>query len=162
MKTLVAYFSASGVTKAVAETLAKAANADTFEIVPQTLYTKADLNWRDTQSRSTLEMNDKTNRPAMAKILENMDDYDTVFIGFPIWWYVAPRIIDTFLESYPFTGKTLIPFATSGSSGLGKTEEGLKEICPHALWKPGKLLNGSPSESELIKWVASLGVEGTL
>lgn len=119
-KILVAYFSASGVTKNAAEKLAKAANADLFEIKPVRPYTDADLNWMDKKSRSTVEMNDLSSRPEIANKCENMGSYDVVFVGFPIWWYVEPRIIDTFLESYDFSGKTVIPFATSGGSGLGK------------------------------------------
>ena len=139
-KTLVAYFSASGVTKRLAESLAEAAKADLFEIKPEKLYSKADLDWTDTTSRSTIEMRDQASRPAIAKKLGNMDAYDTVFVGFPIWWYVAPRIINTFLESYDFSGKAIVPFATSGSSGMGKTLEMLRPSCSGKVnWKDGKL-----------------------
>lgn len=148
MKKLVAYFSASGVTRAAAKRVAEAAGADLFEIKPVQPYTHADLNWNDKKSRSTLEMNDKTARPAIAEKLANMADYDVVFIGFPIWWYVAPRIIETFLESCDFSGKTIVPFATSGGSGMGRTVEVLKPSAPHAHWKAGKLLNRC-SESEI-------------
>lgn len=117
---LVAYFSASGVTAKVAETLAEAIGADIFEIEPKVPYTKADLDWTNRQSRSSIEMNDPASRPAIAGVRDNMADYDTLFVGFPIWWYVAPTIINTFLESYDLTGKTIIPFATSGGSGIGK------------------------------------------
>ncbi len=119
-KKLVAYFSASGVTKRYAETLAKAADADLFEIKPSVPYTNDDLDWKNSKSRSSVEMKNPDSRPEIAEKLSNMDEYDTVFVGFPIWWYVAPTIINTFLESYDFSGKTIIPFATSGGSGLGK------------------------------------------
>ena len=135
MKKLVAYFSASGVTKKTAETLAEAIGADLFEIKPAVPYTRADLDWTDKQSRSTKEMNDPASRPVVAETLDTMAQYDTVFVGFPIWWYVAPTIIDTFLEQYDFAGKTMIPFATSGGSGMGKTLDGLKTVCPNADWK---------------------------
>lgn len=126
-KILVAYFSASGVTKNAAEKLAKAANADLFEIKPVRPYTDADLDWTDKKSRSTVEMNDLSSRPEIANKCETMGSYDVVFVGFPIWWYVEPRIIDAFLESYDFSEKTVIPFATSGGSGLGKTSENFKK-----------------------------------
>ena len=119
-KILVAYFSASGVTKGVAQRLAKAAGADLFEIRPAVPYTQADLNWTDKKSRSSVEMNDPLSRPEIAEKLPNMADYDTVFVGYPIWWYVAPHIINTFVESYDLSGKTLVAFATSGGSGLLK------------------------------------------
>jgi len=121
-KSLVAYFSCSGVTKKTAELLSDVAGADLFEIRPEVPYTKADLDWMDKKSRSTVEMNDPSYRPAIADKVEHMEQYDTVYVGFPIWWYVAPTIINTFLESYDFSGKTVIPFATSGGSGMGKTE----------------------------------------
>ena len=158
-KTLVAYFSASGVTKKAAKTLAETAKADLFEIVPKDLYTKADLNWMNKSSRSSVEMNDPTSRPEIADKIENLQDYDIVFIGFPIWWYTAPRIIDTFLESYDFSGKTLIPFATSGGSGLGKTEDDLKAVChANAKWLPGKMLNGRVSEKNIADWLGKLDI----
>lgn len=119
-KKLVAYFSASGVTKAVAERLAKESGADLFEIIPKQPYNEADLDWMDKKSRSSIEMNNPASRPEIAEKLLNMDEYDTVFIGFPIWWYVAPTIINTFIESYDFSEKTIIPFATSGGSGLAE------------------------------------------
>lgn len=126
---LVAYFSATGTTAKVAETLADAVGADIYEIEPEVPYTEADLNWRDANSRSSIEMNDPLSRPAIAGKRDNMADYDTIYVGFPIWWYVAPTIINTFLESYDMTGKTIIPFATSGSSGMGKTNEKLLRSC---------------------------------
>lgn len=158
-KKLVAYFSASGVTANVAKTLAKAADADIFEIKPEVLYTHDDLDWTNEKARSTVEMKDKTSRPAIAEKLSNMDDYDTIFVGFPIWWYVAPTIINTFLESYDFAGKTIVLFATSGSSGLGRTVEGLKgSVSPTTVIKEGGMLNGHPSVAELTTWVESLGL----
>lgn len=140
-KKLVAYFSASGVTKKYAENLAKTVNADLFEIKPEKAYTKADLDWTNKQSRSSVEMSDPDSRPEISDRLKNMDEYETVFVGFPIWWYVAPTIINTFLESYDFSGKTVVPFATSGGSGMGKTVEVLRKICPKAEIKEGKVVN---------------------
>ena len=150
-KKLVAYFSASGVTKAAAERLAKAIGADLFEIKPKIPYTRADLNWTDKKSRSSVETNNPDCRPEIADTLANIDDYGTVFLGFPIWWYVAPKIINTFVESYDFSGKTVIPFATSGGSGMGKTVEVLKSLCPNANWASGKVVNGM-SEKALADW----------
>ena len=150
-KKLVAYFSASGVTEKAAQRLAKAIGADIFEIKPVQPYTREDLDWTNKNSRSTVEMNDRASRPAIAEKLANMSDYDKIFIGFPIWWYVAPRIIDAFVESYDFSGKTLIPFATSGGSGMGKTLDVLKEVCPNANWRDGKLVNGM-SDAALADW----------
>lgn len=155
-KKLVAYFSASGVTAKVAETLSEAIGADLYEIEPEVPYTKADLNWMDKQSRSTIEMNDPASRPAIKGMRDNMDDYDTVFVGFPIWWYVAPTIINTFLESYDLTGKTIIPFATSGSSGMGKTNEKLQPSCPNSKLIEGKVFKKSVSKSELAIWADGL------
>lgn len=151
-KKLVAYFSASGVTKSAAERLAKAADADLFEIQPLVLYTKADLDWTNKKSRSSVEMNTPDSRPEIAKKVPNMEEYDMVFLGFPIWWYVAPTIINTFVESYDFSEKTVVPFATSGGSGMGKTEEMLRALCPNAIWKKGKMLN-QISDTELKKWL---------
>ena len=150
-KKLVAYFSASGVTKKVAERLAKAADADLFEIVPVVPYTHADLNWMDKKSRSTVEMKDLKARPEIAAVPEHMEEYDTVFLGFPIWWYVAPRVIDTFVERCDLSGKTVVPFATSGGSGMGKTLSVLQPLCPGAQWKEGKVLT-SASDAELAAW----------
>ena len=152
-KILVAYFSASGVTKGVAQRLAKAAGADLFEIRPAVPYTQADLNWTDKKSRSSVEMNDPLSRPEIAEKLPNMADYDTVFVGYPIWWYVAPHIINTFVESYDLSGKTLVAFVTSGGSGIGKTVEELKKLYPDANWKDGKLLN-TISDKELVDWAS--------
>ncbi len=155
MKKLVAYFSASGVTKAVAERLAGAIGADLFEIKPAVPYTDADLNWHNKNSRSSVEMADPNSRPEIAEKLDNMADYDTVFVGFPIWWYVAPTIIDTFLESYDFSGKTLVPFTTSGGSGMGKTVDVLRKVCPNAVWKDGKRLNGI-NDKKLADWANNI------
>ncbi len=142
-KTLVAYFSASGVTARRAKEMADAIGADLYEICPEQPYTPANLNWMDKKSRSTIEMNDPSSRPAIARPVQDMGQYDTVLIGFPVWWYVEPRIIDTFLESYDLSGKTLIPFATSGGSGIEKAEKSLRAHCPGVTWMKGKLLNGT-------------------
>lgn len=150
-KKLVTYFSASGVTKSTAARLAKAVGADLFEIKPEIPYTSADLDWMNKKSRSSVEMNNPDSRPAIAEKLPNMQDYDTVFVGFPIWWYVAPSIINTFLDSYDFSGKTMIPFATSGGSGMGKTLDGLKKVCPSAKRNAGKVLNNI-SDDALAAW----------
>lgn len=148
MKKLVAYFSASGVTRAAAKRVAAAAGADLFEIKPAEPYTRADLDWTNKNSRSSVEMNSKSARPAIAEKLPDMADYDTVFIGFPIWWYVAPRIIETFLEGCDCAGKKIVPFATSGGSGMGRAVEELKRLAPEADWKNGRMLNGC-SEREI-------------
>ena len=145
-KTLIAYFSACGVTARAAREMADAIGADLYEICPAAPYTDADLNWMDKKSRSTLEMNDPACRPAIASQVERMEQYDTVFVGFPVWWYVEPRIVDTFLESYDFTGKTMIPFATSGGSGISKAEKSLREHCPGGNWKKGRLVNSGAAE----------------
>lgn len=156
MKTLVAYFSASGVTANVAKLLAEAAGADLFEIKPAVPYTNADLNWMDKKSRSTVEMQDKSSRPAIAAPCSNLADYDTIFVGFPIWWYVAPTIINTFLESGDFSGKKIVLFATSGGSGFGKTVANLKDSASGATIVEGKLLNGIQSVAGLKSWVDSI------
>ena len=155
---LVAYFSASGVTAKVAETLAEAIGADIFEIEPKVPYTEADLNWMDKKARSTIEMNNPVSRPEIAVKRENMSDYDTIFVGFPIWWYVAPTIINTFLESYDMTGKTIIPFATSGGSGMGRTNEKLLPSCKGAKLLDGKVFNGNVNHKELAAWVDGLNI----
>ena len=157
-KTLVAYFSASGVTEKVAQTLAKTIGADIFEIAPKVKYTKEDLNWMDKKSRSTIEMNDPSSRPEIAAKCENMSEYDTVFVGFPIWWYIAPTIINTFLESYDLTGKTIVPFATSGGSGMGKTNEKLAPSCKGAMLIEGKVLKSNANGGDIAAWVNSLSV----
>ena len=154
---LVAYFSASGVTAKVAETLAEAIGADIYEIEPAVPYSKADLDWTNQKSRSSVEMSNPTSRPAIVGKRDNMDDYDTVFVGFPIWWYVAPTIINTFLESYDLTGKTIIPFATSGGSGMGETNEKLQPSCPNSKLIEGKVFKSRTSKSEIIGWADNLG-----
>ena len=152
-KALVAYFSASGVTAKAAKALAKAAGADLYEIKPAVPYTTADLNWMDKHSRSSVEMQDKHSRPALADQAAPVAQYDVIFLGFPIWWYVAPTIVNTFLESYDFSGKTVVLFATSGGSGLGKAAESLQSSAPGAKILNGRLLNGGLSEAELKNWV---------
>ena len=154
-KKLVACFSASGTTAAVARILAE---ADLYEIKPQAPYTRADLNWQDKKSRSSVEMNDKSFRPPLADRDAHIEDYDTIFLGFPIWWYTAPTIINTFLESYDFSGKTIILFATSGGSGFGKTAADLKVSAKGAVIRDGKLLNGRQTRESLAAWVNSLSV----
>lgn len=153
---LVAYFSASGVTAKVAEKLSEAIGADLYAIEPEVPYTKADLDWMDKKSRSTIEMNNPASRPAITGKRDNMNDYDTVFVGFPIWWYVAPTIINTFLESYDLTGKTIIPFATSGGSDMGKTNEKLLPSCKGAKLLKGKVFKASVSGADLAKWAEGL------
>ena len=158
-KKLVAYFSASGVTAVAAKTLATAAEADLYEIRPAVPYTRADLNWMDKNARSTLEMKDPSSRPALAEVDAPVAEHDVIFVGFPIWWYVAPTIINTFLESYDFSGKTVILFATSGGSGFGKTLQALRgSVSPDTDLREGKLLNGAPSEAELRAWVDALSL----
>ena len=151
--TLVAYFSASGVTKGVAEKLAKVVDADLFEIVPEQLYTNADLNWMDKKSRSSVEMKDRAARPKIASRVEDMAQYDTVFVGFPVWWYREPSIIDTFMEMYDFTGITIIPFCTSGTSGPGDSSKNMQELAPGAKVLEGKRLKAKVKENDLVEWV---------
>ncbi len=155
-KILVAYFSASGATAKAARKLSEAVGADLHEIKPEIPYSSADLDWTNKKSRSSVEMNNPVFRPAIAGKMEDMEQYDVVFVGFPIWWYVAPTIINTFLESYDFSGKTIVPFATSGGSGMGKTNERLAQSCPGATLLKGKMLNGSLSMEELKAWGRSL------
>lgn len=154
---LVTFFSASGVTKKVASKLASVLNADLHEIVPKKPYSKEDLDWTNEKSRSTIEMKkDKSIRPAIANKVENMEQYDVIYIGFPIWWYIAPTIINTFLEQYNLTGKKIIPFATSGISGMGNTNKELRPSCVGAELLDGKRLSKDVSEIELENWVSSL------
>ena len=148
-KKLVAFFSASGVTARVAENLANAAGADLYEIKPAVPYTKADLDWTNKQSRSSVEMRDKSSRPALADTGADIAAYDTIFIGFPIWWYIAPTIINTFLEAYDFSGKRIVMFATSGGSGFGKAVDSLQPSAPNAKIIAGEILNGNPNEKKL-------------
>lgn len=152
-KILVAYFSATGVTKELAEKLASAAGADLHEIKSKTEYTSADLDWTDKDSRSSIEMKDKSFRPEITDSVANMEAYDTIFVAFPIWWYVAPTIVNTFLESYDLQGKTIIPVATSGGSGMGNTNKELAVSCKGAVLKEGKIFSKSVSESNLKTWV---------
>ena len=157
MKALVTYFSASGVTRNAAKQVADIIGADLFEITPEQLYTDADLDWRDKQSRSTIEMNDKTSRPAIKDggKVENLAQYDVVYVGFPIWWYTAPTIINTFIEANDFTGKTIVPFATSGGSNIKKACEDLQAAYPNYKFGEGKLLN-SIDKAEIEKWAAAV------
>lgn len=157
MHALVAFFSASGVTAAVAARLAHGIGGTLYEIAPETPYSDADLNWMDKQSRSTLEMKDETCRPPLNDNNAPVKDFDIIFVGFPIWWYREPSIIDTFLESYDFTGKTIIPFATSGGSGLGKAPNRIAELS-EATVLPGRLCPPKISERELKDWVRSLPI----
>lgn len=157
-KILVSYFSASGITKNAAKLLAAAANADIYEIAPELPYTSKDLDWRDKSSRSSIEMNNPNSRPKISKNLDTIDNYDVIFLGFPIWWYREPSIIDTFLESYDFTGKKIIIFATSGGSKFGNTVQGLKKFVPSAEISEGKILNGKISEADLKSWIKELNL----
>ena len=157
-KVLVAYFSATGTTKGVAEHIANGLNADIYEIVPEDPYTDADLNYNDNNSRTTIEMNDPNARPAISGSVENMEQYDLVFLGYPIWWGEAPRIVSTFLESYDFSGKTIVPFCTSGGSGIALSASGLEQLTSGAAWLDGKRLNGSDSQDTVMEWVNSLGL----
>lgn len=154
-KRLVAYFSASGVTKRAAEIVAEAAGADLYEITPKVRYTDADLNWMDKKSRSSVEMSDKKIRPEIITGDIDVAPYDEILIGFPIWWYVAPTIINTFLESYDFSGKKIVLFATSGGSGFGNTVRELQPSAENAQIVEGKLLNGATKQS-VSKWVETL------
>lgn len=155
-KLLVAYFSASGITARAAEKLAKAAGADLYEIKPAVPYTQEDLDWTDQKSRSTVEMKDKGSRPELADHDAPIGDHDTILLGFPVWWYTAPTIINTFLEAYDFTGKKIVLFATSGGSGLGRADQDLAASCPGAQIIKGRLLNGNFSEGDLRQWAESL------
>ena len=152
MKSLVTYFSATGITAKVANRLADAIDADVFEIRPVEAYTKDDLNWWEKDSRSTVEMNDPAARPEIAKRRDNMADYKKIYVGFPIWWNVAPRIVNTFLESYDLTGKTIVPFATSGGSGVDKVSGSIEGSCKGADLKEPSLLNADASLQELAQW----------
>ena len=158
MKKLVAYFSPTGTTARLAQTLAEAVDADIFEIKPEIPYKSADLNWMDKHSRSTVEMNDPSSRPAIAAVCGSMSDYDIVFVGFPIWWYIAPTIINTFLESYDFSGKTVVTFATSGGSGMGQALRKLAPSCPGAKLVEGKVFRAGTSSAQLAAWAEGLGL----
>lgn len=156
VKKLVAFFSASGVTAQVAQTLAQAVGADLYEIVPEVPYTRADLDWRDPKSRSTLEMQDLLSRPPVQGVCEGMEAYDVVFVGFPIWWHIAPTVVNTFLEGYDLRGKLVVPFATSGTSGMGETNEKLLPSCPGARLLEGRVFPRSVSGEELRSWAEAL------
>ena len=157
-KTLVAYFSASGVTQKAASALASAVGAELYQIKPAVPYTNADLDWRDRRSRSSVEMENKNFRPPLADTDANIETYDVIYLGYPIWWYVAPTIVNTFLESYDFTGKTIVPFATSGGSGIEKSIAELKSSAPGAKILEGRLLNGHLSKQDLKAWVDGLEI----
>lgn len=156
---LVAYFSASGVTAGVAERLAEETGAGLFEIKPEVPYTAADLDWQDKNSRSSVEMNDRKSRPKICSRIENMEQYDTVFVGFPVWWYREPSIIDTFMEAYDFSGKTVIPFATSGGSPIGDSGKNMQALAPGANVMAGKRFAANVSGKELAGWAAEWGIK---
>ena len=154
-KALVAYFSVSGTTGRVAERLAQATGADLFEIVPAQPYTSADVNWRNKRSRSSLEMGDRSSRPAIASRVDDMGAYNVVFVGFPIWWYREPSIIDTFMEAYDFAGKTVVPFATSGGSGIGDSGKNMAGLAAGAQVERGERLASSASAADLKSWAST-------
>ena len=159
-KLLVAYFSATGTTKALAEYAAAAMDADLYEIVPQQQYTSEDLNYGSDNSRTSIEMGDPSARPAISGSVENMEQYEIIFIGYPIWWGEAPRIISTFMESYDFSGKTIVPFCTSGSSDIGSSAANLHGLCAEdALWLDGARLSGSFTQEDMAAWIDSLGLD---
>lgn len=156
-KTLVAYFSVSGVTKKVAEKISIAAGADLYEINPEDPYTKEDLNWNNKNSRSSIEMNDPNSRPSIADKMDNFEEYDVIFVGFPIWWYIAPTIINTFIESYDFSGKTVVTLCTSGGSGLGNSDKILKACCdPSVNWVSGKRFSAGATIENIKEWLTGL------
>lgn len=155
---LVAYFSATNTTEGVAEHIANGLNAELYEIVPEEPYTDADLNYNDNSSRTTIEMNDPNARPAISGSVENMEQYEVVFIGYPIWWGEAPRIVSTFMESYDFSGKIIVPFCTSGGSGMGSSANNLEQLTSEATWLEGRRLNGSDSQETVMEWVNGLGL----
>lgn len=156
-KSLVAFFSAGGVTARVAKSLAQAVNADTFEIRPQTLYTAADLDWTNKNSRSSVEMRDRSCRPPLAVLPPDLSAYEVIFVGFPVWWYREPSIIDTFMESAVFDGKIVVPFATSGGSGLGDAAKNMQALAPKAVVKAGKLFSRDVSQDTLKTWAETYG-----
>ncbi|MDE5909669.1 MAG: flavodoxin [Lachnospiraceae bacterium] len=158
-KVLVAYFSATNTTQGIAEHIADGLSADIYEIVPEEPYTDADLNYNDNNSRTTIEMNDPDARPAISGSVEDMEQYDIVFIGYPIWWGEAPRIVSTFVENYDFSGKTIVPFCTSGGSGVGSSATNLEQLTDGADWLPGKRLNGNDSQDTVMEWVNGLGLD---
>lgn len=156
---LVAYFSATNTTEGVAEIITDVLGADLYEIVPEDPYTDADLNYNDDNSRTTIEMNDPTSRPAISGSVENMEQYDIVFVGYPIWWGDAPRILSTFMESYDFSGKTIVPFCTSGGSGIGSSASNLQELTDGAEWVSGQRFGGNVSRDEVVEWINGLGLD---
>ena len=155
-KVLVAYFSATGTTKGVAEKIAKLTNGDLYEIVPAEVYSDADLNWNDSNSRSTKEQNDKSVRPGIGSETLDLSGYTTIYLGFPIWWGEEPRILDTFVESYKFDGMTMIPFCTSSSSGIGRSGPNMEELAKSGTWLEGRRFAGSVSEADLQTWIDGL------
>lgn len=157
-KALVAYFSCTGTTEKVAKKVNEITGGDLFEIIPQVPYTSKDLDWTDKKARSTIEMHDPSSRPEIKNMVENIQDYDVIFVGFPIWWYVAPTIINTFLESYDFSEKTIVPFFTSGGSGAGNTDTMLHPSCANSVvWKPAKQLNRANQET-ITEWLKNLNL----
>lgn len=158
-KVLVAYFSATNTTEGVAEHIANGLQADLYEIVPEEPYTDADLDYNDNNSRTTIEMNDPEARPAISGSVENMEQYDIVFVGYPIWWGEAPRIVSTFMENYDFSEKIVVPFCTSGGSGMGSSAANLEQLTSGANWLDGQRLNGSDSQDTVMEWVNSLGLD---
>ena len=160
-KVLVAYFSATNTTEGVAKTIADSLGADLYEITPEQPYSAADLDYHDDKSRSTIEMNDPNARPAISGSVENMEQYNIVFIGYPIWWGQAPRILSTFVESYSFSGKTIVPFCTSGGSGVGSSASNLERLTSGATWLSGTRLNGGASHSSVVEWIGGLGLDIT-
>lgn len=157
-KVLVAYFSVTNTTKGVAENIADGLGADLYEIVPETPYTDADLDYHDDNSRTTIEMSDPNARPAISGSVENMDQYEVIFLGYPIWWGQAPKIMCTFMESYDFSGKTIVPFCTSGSSGIGSSATNLEPLTNGAVWLSGRRFSGSASQNTIMEWVRGLGL----
>lgn len=157
-KSLVAYFSATGTTEGAANALAKAARADLYRITPAQPYSSRDLNWNNSSSRSSVEMGNDSARPALAQVAQDLSPYDVVFVGFPIWWYVEPRIVDTFFESCDLSGKAVVPFATSGSSGITRAASRMRDIVPQARVLDGRMMNDRPSTSELEAWIRGLGL----
>lgn len=153
-KVLVVYFSASGVTKTVAETLAKEIGAELFEIEAEVPYTNADIDWQNSKSRSSIEMNDRSCRPAIRSHVDNINQYDVILIGFPIWWYREPSIIDTFMEAYDFSGKTIVPFATSGGSSIGDCGKNMQALAPNAKVEKGKRFSANVSAKALVDWAS--------
>lgn len=159
-KVLVAYFSATGTTKALAEYAADALGADLYEIVPEEPYTSDDLNYNDSGSRTSIEMNDPNSRPAISGSVENMEQYEIIFLGYPIWWGESPRIVSTFMESYDFSGKTIVPFCTSGGSGIGSSARNLQSLCAEDVtWLDGSRLSGSSSREDIVDWINGLGLD---